>query len=102
MREAIVQIDFDPQLLRRVSQLLNKFGIGKLGYIVSFLLFPVANIEHLVRLLAGSQLRVELEHGTISVLGVPVGVYMLVSGFRPLPEISFDFDTAGRSGGEAA
>jgi hypothetical protein len=47
LRKAIVQINFDPQLLRRVSQLLKKFGVGKLGNIIRFLLFATVDIEQL-------------------------------------------------------
>ncbi len=44
-------IDFDPEPLRRVSQLLNKFGIGKLGN-VNPLLAQVSVVQKLLGELA--------------------------------------------------
>jgi hypothetical protein len=45
LQKAIIQIDLNAQFLHRVGQLLNQFGIGKLGNIIRFLLFATVDIE---------------------------------------------------------
>ena len=57
----IVQINFDAQLLRLISQPLNQFGVGKPRNIGLFVAFR-PNVEHPTQLLASSELAVQLRH----------------------------------------
>src|SRR5260370_32838308 len=77
LREAVVQIDLDPQLLCLISQLLDQLGIGQPRDISR--LPRRTDIDHLAQFLVRLQLGIKLRHDVA--LGIDLHMFDCLAKF---------------------